>query len=104
MTIRITSFRLVPEPLDEEPASMPGFEWAGSDSEGRIVGKRHKLGGEPDFLQNGQIPVCPDCKQPMVFYGQLDSINDQFCLADCGIIYVFVCLDCYKTQSFIHSA
>jgi hypothetical protein len=26
-----------------------------------------------------------------------------FCLADCGIIYVFVCFDCYKTTSFIHS-
>jgi hypothetical protein len=37
------------------------------------------------------------------FYGQLDSINDDFCLADCGIIYVFVCFDCYKTTSFIHS-
>ena len=26
-----------------------------------------------------------------------------FCLADCGIIYVFVCFDCYKATSFIHS-
>ena len=27
----------------------------------------------------------------MTYYAQLDSINDEFCIADCGMIYVFVC-------------
>ena len=103
MTTRIPPFRLVPEPLDEEAASLPGFKWAGKDAHGRIVGQRHKLGGEPEFLQKDRVPLCPDCKEPMTFYGQLDSINGQFCLADCGIVYVFVCFGCYKTHSFIHS-
>lgn len=39
----------------------------------------------------------------MTFYGQLDSIGDEYVLADCGMIYVFVCFDCFTTKSFIHS-
>jgi len=103
MTIKIPPFKLVPQPLSQEAADQPKFKWAGRDSAGREVGTRHKLGGDPDFLQGTETPPCPDCKEPMTFYGQLDSINDEFCLADCGIIYVFVCFGCYTTTSFIHS-
>jgi hypothetical protein len=39
----------------------------------------------------------------MQFYGQLDSIGDRFNLADCGIIYVFVCSDCWTTSSVLQS-
>jgi hypothetical protein len=39
----------------------------------------------------------------MTFYAQLDSINDEFCLADVGMIYVFVCFDCYDTKSILQS-
>jgi len=39
----------------------------------------------------------------MSFYGQLDSMNDEFVLADCGIIYVFVCFDCLQTKSILQS-
>jgi len=39
----------------------------------------------------------------MTFYGQLDSINDEFILADCGLVYVFVCFDCFSAQAFIQS-
>jgi hypothetical protein len=87
----------------QEAADQPKFKWAGRDSAGREVGTRHKLGGDPDFLQGPETPHCPDCKEPMTFYGQLDSINDEFCLVDCGIIYVFVCFGCFTTTSFIHS-
>jgi hypothetical protein len=103
MTIKIPPFKLVPQPLSQEAADQPKFKWAGRDSAGREVGTRHKLGGDPDFLQGPETPHCPDCKEPMTFYGQLDSINDEFCLADCGIIYVFVCFGCFTTMSFIHS-
>jgi hypothetical protein len=88
------------EPEGGRPAEV---QRAGRDSAGREIGTRHKLGGNPAFLQGPETPLCPDCKEPITFYGQLDSINDDFCLADCGIIYVFVCFDCYKTASFIHS-
>jgi hypothetical protein len=39
----------------------------------------------------------------MAFHAQLDSINDEFCLADVGLLYVFVCFRCSTTASFIHS-
>lgn len=29
----------------------------------------------------------------MSFYAQLDSINDEFCVADVGLIQVFVCFE-----------
>ena len=40
----------------------------------------------------------------MTFYAQLDSINDDFCLADCGMIFVFVCFECFETKSVLQSS
>jgi hypothetical protein len=93
----IPPFKLVPEPMNSEAANLPPFEWAEGD-----IGKRHQLGGEPMFVQRPEFPVC-SCQKQMTFYGQLDSINDEFCLADGGMIYVFVCFDCYETQSILQS-
>ena len=67
------------------------------------IGTRHQLGGEPTYIQAKIHPVCPDCKEKMTFYAQLDSINDEFCIADCGMIYVFVCLECNTVEAFIES-
>lgn len=95
---QIPPFRLVPQPLNDEAASLPPFKWAASG-----VGKRHKLGGEPEFMQPPSWPDCPGCGSKMSFYGQLDSINDEFCIADAGMIYVFLCFDCYKSVSVVQS-
>lgn len=103
MTIKIPPFRLVPEPLSETAAALTGFKWASEDALGRKIGQRHKLGGEPDFLQRDEIPSCPDCKSAMTFYAQLDSISDEYNLADCGMIYVFTCFDCFTSKSIVHS-
>jgi hypothetical protein len=89
---------LSPEPQTPEARAAVGFKWA---AEG--VGRRHKLGGNPDWLQVADVPVCPDCHAPMSFYGQLDSIGDAACLADVGMIYVFVCFDCFTTKSVFQS-
>ena len=94
----IPPFKLMPQPLSDEAAILPKFKWAGEG-----VGDRHQLGGKPEFLQKPDWPVCPECGEKMTFYGQLDSINDDFCLADCGLIYVFVCLDCNTVHSLIQS-
>jgi hypothetical protein len=37
----------------------------------------------------------------MTFYGQLDSINDEFVLADVGLVFVFVCFDCFTSMSVV---
>jgi hypothetical protein len=85
----------VPHPLNEEAASLPPFKWTEGEE-----GRRHQLGGEPEFLQQPEYPTC-SCGKQMNFYGQLDSINDEFVLADCGMIYVFVCFDCVETKSIV---
>jgi hypothetical protein len=94
----IPPFKLVPHPLNDEAASLPRCQWAPPE-----IGTRHRLGGNPNFIQRDDFPTCPDCGKPMTFYAQIDSVNDEVCLADCGMIYVFVRFDCYKTVSFIQS-
>lgn len=96
---KIPPFKLIAEPLSDEARSLPKFKWAGPD-----VGDRHQLGGEPLFIQNTKFPLCTCCNKEMSFYAQLDSINDEFCIADCGMIYVFLCFDCYTAQALIHSS
>jgi hypothetical protein len=95
---KIPSFRLEPIPLAEEAKNLAGFKWADDE-----VGTRHKLGGEPDFIQGEDIPICEDCGKKMSFYAQLDSINDEYCIADCGMIYTFLCFDCNSVKSLIQS-
>jgi hypothetical protein len=95
---KIPPFKLVPVPQNDEAKSLPKFQWARKD-----IGTRHQLGGEPNFLHNEPWPKCPSCNKDMTFYGQLDSINDDLCIADCGMIYVFICFDCFHTISMVHS-
>jgi len=39
----------------------------------------------------------------MTFYGQLDSVGDSISLADVGMVYVFVCFDCFTSKSVLQS-
>ncbi len=94
----IPRFKLIAQPVCEEAFKLPKFKWA-KDS----IGQRHQLGGSPFFLQEDAFPDCPECGKGMTFYAQLDSINDEFCIADCGMIYVFVCFDCITVKSIIQS-
>lgn len=96
---RVPTFKLVPEPVDEVARSLPPFKWAPEE-----IGKRHQLGGEPTFLQSPEWPACPVCHEPMSFYGQLDGINDDFVLADCGLIYVFACFDDNEVKAILQSS
>ena len=91
-------FRLTADPLSDEAKQVHGFRWAAAG-----VGRRHRLGGQPEFLQQPEWPSCPSCHQPMSFYAQLDSIGDRLTIADCGMVYVFVCLDCNESKAFIQS-
>jgi hypothetical protein len=93
----IPPFRLVPEPLNDDAAKLPPYKWAGHD-----IGKRHRIGGTPDRIAEANFPTC-ECGKTMTFYGQLDSLNDEYDLADCGIIHVFVCFDCFQTKSVLSS-
>ncbi len=96
--MKIPPYKLVAEPLTEEARREMGFKWAGGD-----IGRRHQLGGEPTFIQADEIPNCPRCQQPMTFYGQLDSIGDNYSIADVGMIYVFLCFGCFEAEAFVQS-
>jgi hypothetical protein len=97
MPKEIPPFRLVPEALDEKARALPPFRWAADG-----VGRRHKLGGNSDFIERSLYPHC-SCGKQMTFYGQLDSINDEFNIADCGIVSIFICFDCFETKSVLSS-
>src|SRR5438045_2001860 len=95
--ISIPEIKLVLAPETPEAKQAVGFEW------NEEAGKRHKLGGQPDWIQQPEVPACEDCGREMTFYGQLDSIGDDYDLADCGMIYVFVCFDCFTTRSVLQA-
>jgi len=93
--------KLIPEigldlaPRSKEAKDIIGFKWAEDG-----IGQRSKLGGNPNWIQESSVPLCT-CGKEMTFYGQMDSIGDQVCLADCGMIFVFVCFDCFETKSIL---
>jgi hypothetical protein len=92
----VPPFRLVPEPMTDAAAALPGFQWAAP-----VIGTRHQLGGEPSWIQKSEYPDCESCHQRMTFYGQLDSLNDEFVIGDVGMVYVFICFDCLTTKSIV---
>lgn len=97
----IPEFRLVPEPADEAAAAMRPAPWAPPE-----VGNRHKIGGRPDLLQDEPFPACPGCGATMAFYGQLDSLGDEdrrYDIADCGMVFVFLCFDCFEARAVVQS-
>ena len=97
---KIPPFRLVPEPLNEEARqNPPGFKWAKPPA-----GERHRIGGDPDFIQADERPHCPRCGKEMTFYAQLDSLNDAVVLGDVGMIYVFVCFDCLEVEAKLQTS
>jgi hypothetical protein len=93
----IPPFKLVPVPTKSRVA-LPSLAPAAPR-----FNKGHQLGGTPEFIEPGQeIPKC-QYGQPTTFYAQLDSMSEEFMLADRGMIYVFVCFDCFETVAVLQS-
>jgi len=90
---KVPAFQLRAVPLTDEAAALKGLDYAAPD-----VGTRHRIGGESP-LRSEDDPACGSCNELMTFYGQLDSIGEGFELADVGLIAVFVCFDCFTTES-----
>ena len=98
---QLPPFRLVLEPLtDEAQALLARPPYVDS-----AVGTRHRLGG-PAELPREVWPSCPQGDGPMSFYAQLDGLPavTEFDLADAGLIFVFVCFDCFEVQALLHSS
>lgn len=74
------------------------------------LGLRSKLGGEPDWEQDEEWPMCESCNAPMTFIAQIDSmehnsernphrrdavgVDQHYMFGDVGMLYVFLCEDC----------
>jgi hypothetical protein len=79
---KIPPVPLVPAPETPEAAAAVGFQWAGAP-----IGLRHRIGGDPDWIQSPDIPDC-SCGKQMTFYAQVDSLGDAHVIGDCGMIYL----------------
>ncbi len=91
--------KLLPEiKLNRDDSDIKNFKYLDEDT---LVGKRNKLGGIPENLNIDEYSKCPHCGMEMTFYGQLDSISDEFMIMDCAVILVFLCFDCNEVKSFI---
>ncbi|AEM69798.1 hypothetical protein Murru_0749 [Allomuricauda ruestringensis DSM 13258] len=88
--MKIPEIKLISNPETKEAREALGFQW------NEVAGTRHKLGGEPDGITEEQFPKCDSCNNPMSFYAQIDSIGDNYNLADCMVIHQFVCFDCFE--------
>ena len=72
------------------------------------IGKRTKLGGIPDWIQDDESPVCKKCGKKLHFIAQIDSVdykgsNNEYMFGDIGMIYVFFCFNCETTGSIFQS-
>lgn|SRR6266481_1970279 len=94
---KIPAFKLVPEPQGDDGKNLPKFKWTGKEIWASpsarwrakfltrcVMAKLSNLQGANDVLRT-------------------DSINDDICIADCGMIYVFVCFDCFQSVSMVQS-
>lgn len=99
---QLPPFGLVLQPLSDEAQALllrPSYV-------DPAVGTRHRLGGAPDLPRGVDWPSCPQGDGTMSFYAQLDGVPaaTEFDLADAGLIFVFVCFDCFQVQALLHSA
>ena len=83
------------DPQNEEARAFIGFQWAPGS------GGNHKIGGEPDWIQENATPNCSSCDTPMSFIAQIDSVGDGLSFGDCGRIYVFMCRNCGEIRTVL---
>ena len=88
---KIPPFKLEALPLNKEAENLQPFMYAGKE-----IGNRHRLGGSPENTDPMFLPKCKECNENMSYYGQFDSINDEFIIGDCFVIEVYYCFDCVE--------
>src|SRR4051812_6144955 len=91
----IPEIPLILDPRTPEAKAVIGFKY------NKTNGRAHKIGGKPEWIQKDETPDCLICSKKMTFYGQLDCLGDKVSLGDCGMIFVFVCLHCERSQSVL---
>lgn len=87
---QIPKIKLIAEAETEEAKAALGYQW------NKEAGTRHYIGGTPSV---GPYPSCESCNELMTFYSQIDSIGEEYDLADCMVIHTYVCFDCFTVTS-----
>lgn len=96
-TRTVPPFKLLPQPMENQTSSPSVSQNA------HEFNQRHQLGGQPEFIEPDEdIPTCRFGK-PMTFYAQLDSVSEKFMIADRGMVYVFICFDCFEARAVVQS-
>jgi hypothetical protein len=54
-------------------------------------------------VPGSEYPRCRSWGYSMTFYGQLNSIGDDFALPDVGVVRVLVCFDCFDAAARVAS-
>lgn len=80
--------QLVLGPRRRTPAETVGAYQGAHNSE---------LGGHPDWIQDAEYPLCPECQRRMTFLGQIETA-DIIKHAE-GITYAFLCAECDKAAT-----
>ncbi len=91
--MKIPKIKLLAVPETEEAKRVYGYQW------NEIASTRNFLGGSPDGVTESHYPICGQCTQTMTFYAQIDSIGEQYDLADCMVIHNYVCFDCFTIKA-----
>lgn len=55
--MKIPEIPLRPDPQSDDGREVIGFRW------NDVAGNRHKLGGDPDWIQAAEQPRCPSCRE-----------------------------------------
>ena len=92
---QIPKIKLVPQPETEKQNNAIGYKF------NKIAGTRHFLGGSPEEKHDYDYPACDSCGNVMTFYSQIDSIGENYDLADCMVIHTYVCFDCFTVKSHL---
>lgn len=69
-----------------------------------------RLGGDPEWLQDDSVPICPECDRDMVLLIQIKSLPriashpelEAYCFGDMGTFYVFNCCNTFTTLEQCH--
>lgn len=84
-----------------EPGSLPwALQWRSRGADERAEAYTPQLGGEPNWIQQDETPLCPPCGEKMDFVIKLPGEAEEFPLVEFqGVVYGFWCPNCRVTST-----
>lgn len=84
-----------------EPGCLPwALQWRARTASDPVEAYSPLLGGEPNWIQQDETPVCPPCGEKMDFVIKLPGEAEEFPLVEFqGVVYGFWCPGCRVTST-----